>query len=509
MTRSLWGRPRLGALCMAGCLLAGQAAAQAAGDPPRGGAALAAGGVDARPVNAVSDRLATFLGEAVRWTDDPAARAPLGSVRPLVQAAVLAHPEVRLAAEQRSTAGFASREAFAAYLPQVSANIGTGNRKYDAVNKPGSVSPAYTDDAKSVGLTARQLLYDFGATGGRVDAQRAREAAAEARLATRRSELVLRAISAWHEVFRARQQRRLAEVNRQSRQQILDFIEERERLGGSSRSDVLRVQARLSDAQAALVATDNRLVAAESGYRETFAAAPPAGLTLPEAVPLDPARFTDTNALVQQNALVVESLAQSQAAGFDAKSSAAAILPSLHFEVSATRRDIGGPGTPGTDQAVGLVLQHNFYTGGADTARVNQAQQKAVESRLELDTLRRQLERALSQTLADARYTEALIVARKDGVQVAAQAYGSVREQFAFRRGTLLDLLQAQEELYIAGRDMIDAVVDHALARYRLLHLAMALTPVFELDIANPTAAAAPAPATTTTPTAPQGSASP
>lgn len=483
-------RPRLGALCLAGCLLASHGSVVAVGDPPRAIAVTAASSVEPLPVNVVSDRLTAFLVEAMGWTDNPAARAPLGSVRPLIQAAVLAHPEVRLAAEQRSTAGFASREAFAAYLPQVSANVGSGNRKYDAVNRPGSVAPAYTDDAKSVGLTARQLLYDFGATSGRVDAQRAREAAAEAKLATRRSELVLRAISAWHDVFRARQQRLLSEVNRQSRQQILDFIEERERLGGSSRSDVLRVQARLSDAQAALVAADNRRVAAEASYRETFAAVPPAGLMLPEVVPLDLARFADTNALMQQNSLVVEALAQSQAAGFDAKSSAAAILPSLHFEVSATRRDIGGPGTPGTDQAIGLVLQHNFYTGGADTARVNQAQQKVVESRLELDTLLRQLERAVSQTLADARYTEALIVARKDGVQVAAQAYGSVREQFAFRRGTLLDLLQAQEELYIAGRDLIEAVVDHALARYRLLHLAMALTPLFELDTPTPSPAA-------------------
>jgi adhesin transport system outer membrane protein len=501
MTRSRWVRPRLGALCLAGCLLASQGALLAAGDPVRAGAVPATISVEPLQANAVSDRLTAFLVEAVGWTDNPAARAPLGSVRPLIQAAVLAHPEVRLAAEQRSTAGFASREAFAAYLPQVSANIGSGNRKYDAVNKPGSVAPAYTDDAKSAGLTARQLLYDFGATGGRVDAQRAREAAAEARLATRRSELVLRAISAWHEVFRARQQRHLSEVNWQSRQQILAFIEERERLGGSSRSDVLRVQARSADALAALVAADNRQVAAESSYRETFAAAPPAGLTLPEVVALDLARFADARTLIQQNSLVVEALAQNQAAGFDAKSSAAAILPSLHFEVSATRRDIGGPGTPGTDQAVGLVLQHNFYTGGADTARVNQAQQRVVESRLEVDTLQRQLERSLSQTVADARYTEALIAARKGGVQVAAAAYGSVREQFAFRRGTLLDLLQAQEELYIAGRDMIDAVVDHALARYRLLHLAMALTPLFELDT--------PAPAPIPTPTAPQGSAPP
>ena len=58
------------------------------------------------------------------------------------------------------------------------------------------------------------------------------------------------------------------------------------------------------------------------------------------------------------------------------------------------------------------------------------------------------------------------------------------REQVAFRRGTLLDLLRAQEELYIAGHDLIDGVVDHALARHRLLHLAMELTPLFDIGAA-------------------------
>jgi outer membrane protein TolC len=44
-----------------------------------------------------------------------------------------------------------------------------------------------------------------------------------------------------------------------------------------------------------------------------------------------------------------------------------------------------------------------------------------------------------------------------------------IREQYAYRRGTLLDLLTAQEALYFSGRDLIDAEVDKALASYKLL----------------------------------------
>ena len=62
------------------------------------------------------------------------------------------------------------------------------------------------------------------------------------------SDLTLRALTAWLEVFRARQTLAVSEMNVLSRKQILTFIEEREKLGGSPQSDVLRVRVEV-DAQ--------------------------------------------------------------------------------------------------------------------------------------------------------------------------------------------------------------------------------------------------------------------
>ena len=41
----------------------------------------------------------------------------------------------------------------------------------------------------------------------------------------------------------------------------------------------------------------------------------------------------------------------------------------------------------------------------------------------------------------------------------------------------MLDLLRVQEDLYNAGRDLINASIDRRLAQYRLLHLASELEP--------------------------------
>lgn len=432
-------------------------------------------------VTKVADQLIDYLGQAVRWVDQADTRLPVQTLAPKIQTVVVAHPEVRLAQEQRTTAGFAKREAWAGFLPQVSGNVESGKRKYAEVNTPWSSSPAHEDSSKALALSARQLVYDFGAVGLAVDARAALENAAKARTDFKASELTLRALTAWLEMFRARQMLALSEMNVLSRQQILSFIEEREKLGGSAHSDVLRARARQSDAQVAAVAAKTRLSAAEAIYREIFNEPAPAQMSLPLLPPDATDRYANLAEFVEKNAQLSEAQAQTQAANLEARSAAAALLPSVHLDVTARRRDLGGQGLAGTDWTAGFLLKQNLYSGGSDKARQQQAEQRAIETQLTQDNLKRQLERSLAQSLADVQSSSAAVAARKDAAQVAAVALEAVREQFAFRRGSLLDLLRAQEELYIAGRDLIDGIVDHDLVRYRLMHLTGELNVLFEI----------------------------
>lgn len=436
-------------------------------------------------VNSVADQLIRYLEKAVDWASGPASRVSLGSITPEIRAAVLAHPEVVLAQEQRLTAAAATREAFAGFLPQVSSKLETGTRSYDAVDTPWSRTAAHDDKSKALSVTASQLLYDFGGVSSKTEARKALEAAAAARSDSKRSELTLRVVSAWLELFRAQQLVVVTQMNTLSRQQVLSFIEEREQLGGSSQSDVLRVRARLADAQSAAVAAQIRLTSAEAVYREMFSAAPPARIGLPEAVAIDLQKMSAPQTFAA-SPLLAEAKAQIDAADREAKAAAAALLPSFYLDLSARRRDIGGLGVPGLDWSAGVGVRHNLYAGGAEAARQRQAEQRATESRLGQDNLLRQINRASSQALSDVNNSTAALSARKESVQVAALALEAVREQFSFRRGTLLDLLRSQEELYIAGRDLVDGIVDHSLSRYRLLHLADELTPLFNLPAQTP-----------------------
>ena len=471
-------------LAFVGAVGGGAAFAQALPLPPVKPGQIASNFEQLR-VTALADQLIAYLARASAWVDDPQSRMPAQALSARVREAVLAHPEVRASTEHLETASQSTREAFAGFLPQVSANVESGYRSNDKVSTPWTYSPAYQDNSRALALSARQLVYDFGAVASQVDARTALETAAAARAEVKTSELTLRALTAWLEMFRAREAFSLAQMNVASRRQILEFIDEREKLGGSSKSDVLRVRARLADALAVEVAAKNRLSAAEAGYREVFDAAPPAKVDLPTAAVISLDNYANLADWVARNPNLAEARAQTEAAGHEAKSAAAALLPSIQFDVTARRRDLDGAGVPGLDWTAGFSVKQSLYSGGADVARKQQASQRAIETQLAEDKLRRQVQRAFAQAIADVGNSAATLAARKEAAQVAAVALEAVREQFVFRRGTLLDLLRAQEELYAAGRDLIDGIVDESLVRYRLLDLAMELTPLFEIPVAN------------------------
>jgi len=64
---------------------------------------------------------------------------------------------------------------------------------------------------------------------------------------------------------------------------------------------------------------------------------------------------------------------------------------------------------------------------------------------------------------------------RVQAASLAADSLRMIREQYAYRRGTLLDLLTAQETLNFAGRDLIDSQIDRAMGTYKILGAAALL----------------------------------
>jgi adhesin transport system outer membrane protein len=399
-----------------------------------------------------------------------------------VRSATLVHPDVMAASAARGAARQAIREAQAARLPQVSAQLENSVRSNDPstlLNTPGR---DYSTAAFTV--TVRQLLYDFGASESAIAGSSARDEQAFFRLQLTRSEVALRAVLAFHDLVRAVRQLELARRNEQARVSIVDLVKQRYDLGGGTLSDVVRAQSRLAEATSLIASAQQKVAAAQVAYRDVFNQAPPPSSQAGQfafAVTLE----DDFRVQLAQSGLETwrVRIAQSarQAAQADLQNAKGRALPAVNLELTNSRRDLMGGGSPGTDRSIMLVARQSLFSGWADTARVDQAVQKLRQSEEELESARRESSRTLDQALLEAQSITDLVKTRAVAARLAADSLRMIREQYAYRRGTLLDLLTAQEALYSAGRDFIDVQVDEAVARFRVLHAASLLNRFLEM----------------------------
>jgi adhesin transport system outer membrane protein len=454
-----------GALTLA-VALSGAAAQQRQGGRPA--PATPAPATDPAPTPAsIGDPVIRSMLDMIQDYELRQRREPLAEFLGRISGVVRDHPQFQAQDQSADAAKGAIDEAWAAYLPTISGNSDGGYRRFGPTF---GGTPGYTRNGLGAGVQLRQTVFDFGATSGQVEAARLRLDAAMARREVAESELATRAIAAHVDVMRFRALLALAERNVADRRSIVWLMERREELGGSGSPEVRRGAARLAAARSALLAIENRLRMAEAGYREVYGRHPDT-LRLPEDLPPPPPVDAAVASALDRHPSLREARANAGAARLDSDVAVARTLPNVGVEGSLLRRNQIGDGEPATDSSLLLVFRYNIYTGGADTARVNQAAARSRKAELDQRAAGREVERSVRQVSAEVENSGRTIEARIQSVLAGIDALRANREQLEMNRGSFTELLKVQEELFDAGRELIEALFDRSLARYRLAHL--------------------------------------
>jgi outer membrane protein, adhesin transport system len=409
----------------------------------------------------------------VDMADDPILRlariqAPPEEFRATVAAAVARHPATMESEALTDEAEAVVDEARERRLPSLDLNISSFHViSRDFSNDPQNIiersRAAHRTDAL---LSAQQTLFDFGAGSSRVAAAGARLRAAAAEAEAGADRVALGAVAAWYDVFAFRALVGLTESFIVNQEELRAAVEERIRQGVSAPGDTARVESYVAQAQTRLANFRRRTANAEARYAELIGAPAPPDLERAPIAEL-PAMTKEAAALA---AMSTPAARAAQASADSARQEARAVradrLPQIGVGVDAGRYGVFE--TERDYDIRGRVTLRQRLFGGTE-ARVAQAEARVRSSDARATRIREEASRDAAIAWSDVRALEEQLRALEASYIASRRSRDVLLERFVNARGTLFDVVAAEDAYFESAALYIQALSELDAARYVLL----------------------------------------
>ncbi len=414
---------------------------------------------------------AALLGSALVFPLALSANAM--TLQEAVHQAIATNPDIGIVASNREAVDQELRQARGLYLPQIDVAAGIGLENFnDTTSRANNNGDTEGTTRQESSITLQQRLFDGFEAGATVEREMARVESAASRVMENSEVLALDAIGVYLEVLRQRDLVRLAEDNVAYHLQVLDSQRARLEGGGGSVADVDQTEARVARAQNSLITTLQDLRDAEAVFTRIIGSFPSNDLTYPEfpAASLP----TDIDGAVQ---LAVRNNPTTKIFEADVRTAEAEIelaevplYPAITLEAQSEYND----GTSALDtyefnNQVMVRVRWNLFRGGIDRAARQEALFRLTESknRRYRSVLEAQREMRSSWfALEGNRDSIVALEAARDFNRLTLAAY---EQQFEVAQRTLLDVLDAENELFTSEGQLITAQTNEQLASYRIL----------------------------------------
>lgn len=361
-----------------------------------------------------------------------------------------------------------------AFLPQISLSLGLGredsnNTSSRALN--GSGSDEYERREASVSL--QQMLFDGFDTHWRREKGLNDIQAERWKLLDQAEQLALSAMGAHMEVMRTKQVLEDHIANLQTHERIAKDIGIRARLGKDDRAKVSQISARLSLSLANVEAAKGNFHAANSAYRRVVGSKPGAVLVFkPGLVPMPESLDELLDVLKASNPLLKSESRRIRAAKAERKVAQSSDLPDVYFESGASwNANVDGVRGRNSDSYVMLRMDYALYSGGRDRASKKRAHYLSEQAQYQYEDVQDEI-----QLLAEQAWYAYESLSRRYGllqdyVESAQSTKSAYIKQFEIGQRSLIDLLDAENELLKAKRLRIDARHELYLAKFEILRL--------------------------------------
>lgn len=387
-----------------------------------------------------------------------------------VESSIAWNPEVRAALSSWRAVAQTVTQARAQFLPSIDANLARGRERTDSpITRP--LGPPPTLSRSEAGITVSQLLFDGGAASSELRRQEARAEAAYAQFGATAETVAGRTAQVFFEVLRLRALVALAEQNLAVHQNTLKQMVRRSDSGIGRRSDDRQTAARVALAQSTLAQLRGLLKQAEAGYRNQtgHAADALAGEAAPVASLPSTAQAAVDLALATHPAIRAAKL-EVEASVADRNFAQSRYAPRATLELGATHnRDLDGLRGLNGDRTAMLVLRHNLFRGGADAARVREAEARRDQAGDLVARAQNDLERDVRQAWEGLESERVRLPDLQRYAEASAEVVEAYRSQFTLGQRSLLDVLNAENELYNARSGHVNGDIGVATGAYRVL----------------------------------------
>ena len=324
-------------------------------------------------------------------------------------------------------------------------------------------------EPKTLSLSIEQPIYRGGRTFAAVSEARNTIQAERARLASTEQNVLLEAATAYMNVVRDQAVLQLNINNEQVLKRQLEATRDRFEVGEITRTDVHQAEARLASSTADRIQSEGDLEASRAAFHNITGVAPE---NLPDAQLATDLPASEKEAVriaVDEDFNVIAIQFDERASLDNVREVRGELLPTVSVDGGASRALQSSSERSRIDTVeVALTLSVPLYQAGAVYSRLRAAKQSAAQQRMLIDEARRDATEEATRTWEALLTARARIRSLKTAIEAAEVALeGVVRESEEGLR-TVLDVLDAEQELLDAKVNLVKARRDDMVAVFEL-----------------------------------------
>jgi outer membrane protein len=360
-------------------------------------------------------------------------------------------------------------QALSGWRPNVRsfASIGKRHIKSDESSIIGEEDSTLTPH--TYGVELEQPLFRGGQTLAQTRSAENTVRAGREALWSTEQRVLFSAATAFADVYRAQAVLDLTIRNEQRLVRELEATRDRFQVGEVTRTDVFQAEARLARATAERIRAEGDLDVARAAYRNVIGK-PPGTLRrpgLPEGLPgSEDEAITEA---LKRNPDVRRREFEERSAADSVDSVRGRLLPSLSLVGRADEDYEQARNNARFNTYEGLLqLTVPIYQQGTVYSQLRQAKQVVTQQRRILDEAQRQTVKDATDAWTSLETARAAIVSRKKQVEANRVALDGVQREAEVGARTILDILNAQQELLDSQVQLVGAERDEVVAAYAL-----------------------------------------